>query len=309
MAILSWLVLMIAEYFYFNTGEMAIAHYVVFGIRALLLNIFILSVFLFYKLTIGSFEGDGFNDLLWKSFVTGLIVTIILLINNVVNQQLTINLPGNEATIDYLSYHLTIAITIIFVSSNFFTFKRMILYQKSTEISNLWKIFEYLIYVCLVFNFLGKENSDILFSLSAIPILVMGIILALNLKWIAYLNFRQKWKSILYLAALLIFNILFIRFIFKHSTDYQIITDLADNLFVLSLFAFICFYGLFSILVLLFNLPTSSVFEQKFGEVINLQKLSKSSQMGKNEGEIYELLIDSCSGTFVASAAVLEIFK
>ena len=274
-------------------------------VRALLLNIFILSVFLFYKLTIGSFEGEGFNDLLWKSIATGVIVTVLLIPGTIVRQTFLAKLPWLPNT---FFYHIIIALTVVFVSVNFFAFKKMILYQRSKEITNLWKIFEYLVYCSLIFNFSGLLNSDILFDLACIPLLMMGIILALNLKWIAYLNFRQKWRSILYLVLLLICNALFIWSIFRYSVGYKLSTDLAHNLFTLAMLVFIGVYCLFSILVLLFNLPTSSVFEQRFSEILNLQKLSNSSRLGKNEEEVYKILIESCCSTFVANSAALEIF-
>jgi serine phosphatase RsbU (regulator of sigma subunit) len=59
--------------------------------------------------------------------------------------------------------------------------------------------------------------------------------------------------------------------------------------------------------VLFFNLPTSSVFEQKFGEIMMFQRLSQSLQIGDREEEVYELLINSSLNTVVADAAWLEI--
>ncbi|MDX2189654.1 MAG: SpoIIE family protein phosphatase [Bacteroidota bacterium] len=306
-AILSWVFLATTDAFSIFSDMQLNNSYWYYAFRHFLLSVVIISTFFFYKLTIGGFEGQGFNDLLWKCFITGLIATLILIGNEFIGNILMSIFPEKDFIVINIFYHITIATTILFVSVVFFTFKKMILYQKSKETANLWNIFEYLIYISILFNFLNINNKDILFSLAAIPIMVMAFILSLNLRWIAYLNFSQKWLSILFLIILLFFDFLFLFNIWKDSEESALITDLANNLFVLSILAFIGIYSLFSVLVLLFNLPTSSVFEQKFGEVVNLQKLSSSAQMGKTEDEVYGILIDSCTGTFVANAAALEM--
>jgi sigma-B regulation protein RsbU (phosphoserine phosphatase) len=304
-AVLSWVALLLADNFSFFSDNEQIGALINHTVRELILNIFILAIFLFYKLTIGDFEEGGFTDLLWKSFATGFIVTWLLLPGVIVRQTFLSELSWLPNT---FFYHIIIALITIFASVNFFTFKKMILYQKSKEIGNLWRIFEYLIYFSLTINFFVLKNTDILFDLACIPLIVMGVILALNLKWIAYLNFKQKWISILYLTLLLISNFLFIWSILRYSAGYTLPTNLVHNLFTISMLGFISLYCIFSILVLIFNLPTSSVFEQKFNEVLNFQKLSNTSKVGRNEAEVYTILIESCCSTFVAKAAALEIY-
>ena len=139
----------------------------------------------------------------------------------------------------------------------------------------------------------------------------MGIILSVNLKWVAYLNFKQKWKSILLIILVILYLIYFFINLRTYSEDNGpvIITDLLDNLFVRAVFGFILTYCIFSLLVILFNLPTSSVFEQKFEDVINFQRLSQSIQSGKNEEQVLEILLDSSSSAVLAGAGWIEIYK
>lgn len=304
-AIISWIALLLADNFSFFSDNEKIGLLINHTLRGMILTIFTFAIFFFYKLTIGSFEGEGFNDLLWKSFATGIVVTLLLLPGYIVQQTFLAKLPWLPST---FFYHIIIALTIIFVTVNFFTFKKMILYQRSKNVTRLWDAFEYLVTASLLMNFFGFTNQELVFQCACIPLFVMGITLALNLKWIAYLNFAQKLKSILYLSLLLIFNFLFIWSLSKHSVNHILPTDLLNNLFSITLLIFITLYCIFSLLVLLFNLPTSSVFEQRFKEVLNLQKLSDSSRLGRNEDEVYKILIDSCCSTFVAKAAALEIF-
>lgn len=267
------------------------------------LTSYIATCVLFFKITISKFEGDGFNDLLWKSFLTSLAMAVIVFFSVLIISFLAINIQ-----LQILIYYFSYTAIIVFIVVNFFVFKKMIRYQKTKETSNLWQIFEILIYISLAFNFLQITNNEILFPLSIIPVLVMGLILTLNLKWIAYLNFKQKIKASLFLFTILLIDFIFISLVIQ-TKDYQTIgTSISDNLFVVSLLIFIGFYAVISLLVLLFNLPTTSVFEQKFSEVLNLQRISNTSQFGKTEEEVYQLLIDSCMGTFMSQAAVLEIY-
>jgi serine phosphatase RsbU (regulator of sigma subunit) len=73
--------------------------------------------------------------------------------------------------------------------------------------------------------------------------------------------------------------------------------------------AFIFIYALISILVILFNLPTSSVFEQKISEVLNFQRLSQSIQKADNENQVYEVLLESSNNAVFSTSAWLEIYE
>jgi serine phosphatase RsbU (regulator of sigma subunit) len=75
----------------------------------------------------------------------------------------------------------------------------------------------------------------------------------------------------------------------------------------MALLSFVMVYSIFSFLVILFNLPTSSVFEQKLEEVINFQRISQSIQTEQNEESVYNILLESSVSSVFADAAWLEI--
>ena len=102
----------------------------------------------------------------------------------------------------------------------------------------------------------------------------MSVVLSVNQKWVPYLNFKQKWKSILLNVLIVLYLIYFFNILFRFPFKELLIYDVVNNLTILSIFTFIIIYAVFSILVTLFNLPTSSVFEQKLAEIINFQRLS-----------------------------------
>ncbi len=196
--------------------------------------------------------------------------------------------------------------------STLIVWKRLILYQKTKNLIILWQIFEYALLFSILLNFLGGQTMDsITFTVIVLALLLLGVVLSVNLKWVAYLNFKQKWKSILLIVLVILYLSYFFINLKHYSDEYSgyIITNLLDNLFVRALFGFILTYCIFSLLVILFNLPTSSVFEQKFEDVINFQRLSQSIQAGKNEEQVMEILLDSASSAVMAGAGWIEIYR
>ena len=277
----------------------------------ILLSLFILSLFTFYKYRIEKAESINFVDLLWKVFVTGLIATIVSLFF-----QLIMNMLGNTKLAQNLVflnfiYLSNLGLVSAFLISTFIVWKRLILYQKSRFLLTTWKVFEYALLVSLVFNALPIPSIDNLQRIYVGIMVFIGLFLSANLKWVAYLNFKQKWKSILLIALAMFYLGYFSFTLFSSAVEISEQTsdflDFRGNIFIIALMSFIFIYALFSLLVLLFNLPTSSVFEQKLEEVVNFQKLSQSIQTEQNEERVYEILLESSSNTVFADAAWVEV--
>ncbi len=271
------------------------------------LTLFIAATLFFYRYKITKAESINFLDLLWKVFITGLVTTIISLAiqgffilfegNSIADNQITVN----------FFYHIYCGIVIIYIISTLVVWKRLILYQKSKNLIQLWNFFEYALYASLLFDFLGFKFATNNFNIALVFITGFAVVLSLNLKWIAYLNFRQKWKSILFilLSAIYLYHFLINLTNFTGRGDLAI--NLMDRVFVVAIFIFIFLYALISILVTLFNLPTSSVFERKLKEAVDFQKLSQAIPSGQSEEQTYEILLESSMSAVFADAAWIEI--
>ena len=131
------------------------------------------------------------------------------------------------------------------------------------------------------------------------------------MKWVAYLNFKQKWTSLLLLILIFFYLAYFFYTVTRQSAviseQSAAFVEFSSHSFNLSLFAFALTYSIFSFLVITFNLPTSSVFEQKLEEVINFQRISQSIQTEQNEESVYNILLESSVSSVFADAAWLEI--
>lgn len=279
---------------------------------AFLLDLFFISLFSFYKIKIGKAESINFIDLLWRVFVTGLLATIVSFSIRYFYFVLgSSSMAENPYLINFF-YHINLGLISAFVFSTLIVWKRLILYQKTKNLIILWQVFEYALLFSMLLNFLGLETLGApAFNIILVLLLLLGVVLSVNLKWVAYLNFKQKWKSILLIVLVILYLTYFFINLKTYSDDYSviIISNLLDNLFVQALFGFILTYCIFSLLVILFNLPTSSVFEQKFEDVINFQRLSQSIQTGKNEEQVMEILLDSASSAVLAGAGWIEVFS
>ena len=277
------------------------------GIEDYIPNIFFftytLALFSFYKFRIERAESLNFIDLLWKIFVTGLITTVAsLAIKSLDILMGDTKLMENLLVID-LQFLLHIGLLIAFLVSTLVVWKRLILYQKSKFLLRTWAVFEYTLYASLLTGFLPATIQEyVLYS-----IVLLGLFLSVNMKWVAFLTFRQKWKSILLLMLTILYLVYFYISLTQFRTANPDIQMVAENsVFIRAAFIFSTTYAAFSLLVILFNLPTSSAFEQKLDEVVNFQRLSQSIQTEQSEEQVYEILLDSAIRVANADAAWIE---
>ncbi len=310
-SILAWVALVFTDLSIVFSSTSSINQSVGEEIPKILLSVFTFAIFLYFKFKIEKAESINFVDLLWKVFVTGLVVTIIsLFFRLILNLLGSTKLAENVVFLDFL-YLANLGLVISFLVSTFIVWKRLILYQKSKFLLTTWKVFEYGLLASLIYS-LFDGPAVVWFREYFIAILILlGLFLSANMKWVAYLNFKQKWKSILLIALAMFylgyFSFTLAGFAGDISETTTLFQDFRDSVFIISMISFIAVYALFSLLVILFNLPTSSVFEQKLEEVLNFQRLSQSVQTEQNEERVYDILLESSVSTVLADAAWIEL--
>jgi len=282
------------------------------GIDPLVTNlleaVFLIMVFAYFRFRIKSVDSSNFLDLLWRVFATGLITTIasllIVLFYNTIDGT---PLASNEFVRKFFD-DVNRALISIFLISTFTVWKRLILYQKSKRLVYYWNVFEAAVILSVFFSLTNLSfQSSLLFELIYTGMAIMAILLSGNLKWVAYLNFKQKWKGVLLILLITIYIFYFFNSLYVAPADVVDFFKSFDSLVILVLFTFILFYSIFSLLVILFNLPTSSVFEKKMEEALNFQRLSQSISQGENEQEIFEVLLMSSMSAVYADAGWVEI--
>ncbi len=310
-ALLAWVVLVFSDITVLFSDIKALSPDVPSWLPRVMLDLYIVSLFYYYKFRIERDETLNFTDLLWKVFATGLIATVVSLAVRLILYLLgSTKLASNILFID-LVYQINLGLFINFLLAAYTSWKRLILYQKSKWLIRAWFAFEILLLCILVYDSINLAISETVSTTAIVLVSILGLVLSANMRWVAYLNFKQKWTSLL-LLLLSIFYLVYFLYSVTVSSDtisQQAPTFLGfqNHVFNIALLAFVITYLTFSFLVVLFNLPTSSVFEQKLEEVINFQRISQSIQTEQNEESVYNILLESSVSSVFADAAWLEI--
>lgn len=271
--------------------------------------IFFILLYLFFSQSIAKHQNDNFLYLIWRAASTGLIATGVAILIVIIYVLMEDTALYADPLLRNFFYHVNFALTSLFLISTALLWKHLILYQRNKAVVQQWQAFEIILLVSMFFVLINKNDFNYGFFFGMTFLIIYSIILSANLKWIPYLTFKEKWKSILFLLTILISASYLLFQIMDYSFKNPYFIDLSQNLFLLGLFAFVIIYSLFSFLVTLFNLPTSSVFEQKLIEAINFQRLSQSIQPGENEEQVLDILMDSCMSAAYVDAAWLEIIS
>jgi len=307
LAILVWLALLFVDL----VRVFGIVNELESGIREeftwILEILFFLSVYSFYNYTINKGNQINFLGLIWRAASTGIFASGFALLVTFFYSSLGDTKLADEPFLKNFFYHINFALTSIFLISVTLLWKNLILYQKNKRVVKQWQAFEFILLISMVFIFFNQNTLDYSFLFGMLILIGFGIILSVNLKWIPYLTFKEKWKSLLFLAIIIIScAYLFIQLL-DYSNRSEYIINLTDNLFLVALFSFIFTYAVFAFLVTLFNLPTSSVFEQKLTEALSFQRLSQSIKPDENEEKVLDILMDSCMSASFSDAAWLEL--
>ena len=307
LAIIVWLALVLVDlvriFGMINNLDSGISEEVTWILEIL----FFIFVYLVYRRIFWKTRQSDFLTLIWRGVSNGLFAAAAGLLTELIYLALGESKIGTDPFLKNVFYHINFAWTSAFLISTGLLWRHLILYQKNKQVVNQWQVFELSMLGALFFVFFNNNNFDYSFLFGLVILLIISILLAGNLKWIPYLNFKEKWKLLLFLFLILLCaGFLFFR-VLNFGNEERIQINLTDNLFLMALFGFVIAYGLFSFLVTLFNLPTSSVFEQKLTEAINFQKLSQSIQPEESEEQVLDILLDSCISASFSDGAWIEL--
>jgi len=282
------------------------------------LGLYMLALVIHYRYRVTEVESANFIDLLWRVFVSGLIAVVVSLAIGAFQGATEGRALGSNILVIRFLFTIEFGVIVLFVVTTFTVWKRLILYRKTKTLLRLWRVFEYLLLGSLLLGMFndsvlpgsGSTISNLSFGITGLAI-IAGLVLSINQRWVAYLNLRQKWNSILLIILVGLYLFYFVTrgvdYMEWEGLDLALFSDVLTNTFIRAVSSFIIVYALLSLLVILFNLPTSSAFEQKLEEVINFQRLSQSISSGKREDQVYHILLESAISAVSADAAWLEL--
>ncbi|MEB2780384.1 SpoIIE family protein phosphatase [Algoriphagus sp. C2-6-M1] len=273
----------------------------------ILQTLFFITIYSFYNYSITKSTQSDFLNLIWRGASTGIFAVAIYIIIDLFYNSLGESKLATEPFLKTFFYHIRFGLVTVFLVSTALLWQHLILYQKTKRVVKQWQAYEIAMLVSMFLVFFDRGSNEYSFFFGLVLLGILAVILSTNLKWIPYLTFREKWKSLLFLSIIISSICYFLWYTFSIEKEYDYPVNLTWNLFLISLFWFVLVYAVLSFLVTLFNLPTSSVFEQKLTEAINFQRLSQSIQPEENEEQVLDILMDSCMSAAYADAAWLAM--
>lgn len=279
-----------------------------FGYRLLLVG-FLVTYTFFIARVFSNIEKLHVTTMLWRLFIIGMVgITVIMLITfaNRATAGMTI-----YRYMGPIFYQVGFFAFVTFFLSASFIFRRFILYPRTRRKLFAWRTF--LVFLGLgVLFMLFRPGITLLYLtlITYIPILLISLALAANVRWIAYLNFNQKLRALGLFVLIVI--VIFTYVIAARQLPSQL-GILLDQLIrmeaVLYLLIFTLIYSGFSILVLFFNLPTSSIFEMKTFEIASFNKIKQAIQANLDFSDIMKTLLDASVLTSGAKAGWIEMVQ
>ena len=196
-------------------------------------------------------------------------------------------IPTNP-TLDYILELLKPFVIVYYLGASIMLFKKLIFFKKSRWDIIWWNLLQVILFLSLIFCF-DWNIPDFAFIIFQAIGGALVVLLSIRLKWIGFLGTQDKLNAILYLVLINLITIMLLQNFFYSQESNVLITDFNRNTFMLLIGFMVLLYSIFSILALIFNLPTSTVSEQKNTELNSFQELARM-QGNLNMEELFEKL-------------------
>ena len=293
-----------------------------YPINVLSIGLFVATTSLMVQQFVRSIEKWDVIDLLWKLLVIGVSGISLTFLMQIITIYIGKEIPVLAVKVKMVYFGVALYAFMIFISSAIFFFRKLIFYQKNKRKVFLWRAFE----ISLLLAFLVLFEPEWLpygyaVRSALLPtFLIISFFLSANVNWSAYLNFNQKLRSLFLIAVIIVLFIAYsYAFPFEILPPYLVkgvIQDVPNPFKMLTskyillglLYMFPLMYVLFSVLVLIFNLPTSSVFEQRSSELASFQRIHQTVQRAKLDyAQILNTLLDASMLTSNSTAGWITI--
>lgn len=203
-------------------------------------------------------------------------------------------IPTNPI-LDYSVELIKPLIILFYLAFSLMLFKKLIFFKKTKWDIIFWNIFQILLITSLIFCFPFDFGQWSIWIFQGIGVSII-LMLTVRLKWIAFLNTRQKVQSIFYLIGINLITFLLLENFFNSNDSNILKTDFNGNTFTLFMGGTVLLYCVFSILALIFNLPTSTVAEKRISEVNSFQELNRfhgNLQTERLFKKLFNIIIDN----------------
>lgn len=234
LAILVWLALVLVDlvriFGMINNLDSGISEEVTWVLEIL----FFFFVYLVYRHIFWKNRAANFLTLIWRGVSTGLFAAGAGLLTELIYLAFGESKIGTDPFLNNIFYHINFAWTSAFLISTTLLWRHLILYQKNKQVVKQWQVFELSMLGALFFVFFNHNNFDYSFLFGLVILFVVSILLAVNLKWIPYLNFKEKWKTLLFLFLIILSAAILFYRVLSYGNEARLQINLTDNLFLMA---------------------------------------------------------------------------
>lgn len=276
------------------------------GLKGLLLNALIFNIYVYNWAQSKDRPLGDFYIRLWKAFVMGGVMVAMSALLELVSSWSEATPTSFRVIVETIIFYIEFLLLLWFLLHIFIQWKSAILYEHSRFILYAWNVFEVLLFTSIVLHFFEIEHVDRVLYFSYFGLLLLAGILCFNIRWVDRLTTKQRLYAILMLLVLLASMGYFSLNMLEHfSNESMVVDDVSKSIFVGALFSFDAGYAIVGLLVTLFHLPAISSFEEKFQELVDIEKLNGRLE-GKNRRAMLNEILDSAIETTHADSGWLE---
>lgn len=207
----------------------------------------------------------------------------------------TIELLGFFASVHFLLYGLTFLKKLFFVKAN-------------ENVLQLWNIYSWIIGLSAFALVMNAQLLNLMGNILLISGLLVLLALIFRLKWVAFLNEKAKWSAILFFMLILLCTAGIAQKLLQTDLYNFIDEPMVSNAFLILVGTGVSSYSLLSLLALLFNLPITSVIEERDSEIKSFQQISQSIIKKDSPEKTFELLFKNCYRTSNSDAGCIKLF-
>ena len=156
--------------------------------------VFMLAVFAHQRISVNAYKAADLTDFLWRLFIRAG-TTAYVCIGLFLGYKLF--LSSHADTYYYLLetiHAVNFALFTYFIAKAFYTWQRLIFFQKTKTLILEWRWFEIFLFATVILSFFPFE----LINFILIPLIVLLalylVFLCLRLNWVAYLVITKKWR-------------------------------------------------------------------------------------------------------------------
>lgn len=306
-----------------NVWDLFRSHYVYQGVLAG----YFFSHLMLVRALFDRIERLEVTTMLWRLFLIGMGGVITMLAIFFVYDGWLVGQVSTfvQSSIQALFFTIGLEAAVIFFLAGLFTFRRFILYQKNKAKVRSWKgLFVFLAIALLLTNRYTVADfipsPDVYNSLRYTFAILYGCLLiyiTTHVRWIGFLNLNQKLRALGLLLLIMAVGGTFVAALiylpstlqFNEAAQEQLVRFYFEPIFLACVASFTFIYAGGAVLVLFFNLPTSSVFEQKRSEIASFNKINQSIQSNLRREEVLKTTLEASILSSNAEAGWIDELK